>query len=251
MHEKVGGHKVNRLLCYSGGMDSFIAWHFCKRPATIYVPLGHKYECKEWQAICDTIPSTIYGSRMCLGRYEKDDAWIPARNLILVLVAGAELEMHKKENLGAGEIILVVQKGEMSIPDRSAKFFMDVSKIVSEQMEMDIKVSTPFANMTKVEMVRWYLENIGDIEKLRKTVGCFGSISGKVLNPFRHCGGCASCFRRSVAFEANNVPLDNMKCDIRKWNGIEEYIRKMKDGKYEAERTKETLTVLKRWGWKI
>jgi hypothetical protein len=109
-------------------------------------------------------------------------------------------------------------------------------------MNRTIKVRNPFSDMTKSQMVKWYINHVGDITSLKKTVGCFDRANG-------HCGACASCFRRSIAFAANKIPLDNQ--NIKKWSGIHDYIDKLKAGQYEPERTKETLDVLKTWGWHV
>ena len=89
-----------RIVLYSGGMDSLIAWEMYDRPQTLYVDLGHVYREKEINAVIDTIPNTQIIKAHSIGKYEKDDAEIPNRNLILATYAALE---------GADDIVLVVQ----------------------------------------------------------------------------------------------------------------------------------------------
>ena len=93
------------LLLYSGGLDSYIAWEYLIRPKTIYFDLGHRYSTHEMKAVHKTIPDTLIDKSLHLGRWEKDDADIPMRNAFMIMLAS----MYDKE------IVLVVQKGEMSI----------------------------------------------------------------------------------------------------------------------------------------
>ena len=234
---------MREVILFSGGMDSLIGWFYLGKPQAVYFDLNHRYRWKEMEALRkmkEIDPSVLVNivNAFNLGKYEKEDAHIPFRNRLLVMAAAMEYPIVEK-------IYLVAQKGEQSIPDRSPEFFKDMSEMISKEMERKVEVVNPFPHMTKVAMVKWYRENVSDIELLRESVGCFDGAS------VTHCGKCSSCFRRSVAFEANNIPLDVMWSDIKKWSGIPGYIEKMKSGLYEADRTKETLDVLKKWGYEV
>jgi len=180
---------MKTMLLYSGGMDSYIAWHYLKKPETLYVDLGHVYRTNEIGAINNTIPSTKRIDCHIIGKYEKPDAEIPMRNLFLAMFAAAE---------GFDKIWLIVQRDEMSIPDRSEEFFQDSSIMLSKLMGRSILVDSPFKSIDKTEMVAWYLKNVGDVGSLLLTVGCFYERIG-------HCGNCGACFRRFVAFKNNGI----------------------------------------------
>jgi len=229
------------VLLFSAGMDSLIAYFYLNKPDMIYYRLGHRYEGKELRALTqieDALKISIRRSTMFyLEKFEHADAHIPFRNRLLV--QGAAMEFPDAE-----KIYLVAQKGEQSIPDRSPEFFNDMTNLISKEMERKVEVVNPFPHMTKTKMTEWYMQNVKDEKLLKMTVGCFASTD-------KHCGECGSCLRRSVALEANGIELDEMEKDIRKWEGIKEYITKMKAGKYDAERTEETLKVFKDWGYII
>jgi len=177
------------ILLYSGGMDSYIAWHFLSYPPTMFVRLGHRYEKMEFDAAYNTIPETFFTKRYPLGEFEQPDAYIPMRNLLLAMVAVGR---------GADKVWLVVQKDEMSIADRSEEFFDSVSKFLSFLVGRQVEVDTPFRSMDKTDMVRWYVENGKDVAELKRTIGCYNPTWG-------HCGDCPACFRRFVAFKNNGL----------------------------------------------
>ena len=180
---------MKEILLYSGGMDSYIAWHYLRKPKTLFANLGHRYRFKEFEAVIKTIPKTKIMEMSTIGKYEEDDANIPLRNLYLSMLA---------VNEGASKVWMIVQKDEMSIPDRSHEFFSSSSKLLTFLAEREVKVSSPFCHMDKTEMVGWFVKNINDVKGLLSTVGCFSSEEG-------HCGNCGSCFRRYVALMNNNI----------------------------------------------
>ena len=229
------------VLLFSGGMDSLISYFYVGKPQLIYFCLNHRYEYREFdviQRLERMLNTKVKFSRMFnLRKYEHPDAHIPLRNYYVAQGVLSEFPDVTK-------IYLACQKGEQSIPDRSPEFFKDITHILSKEAERPVEVINTFPDMTKVQMVKWYMENVGDVEILKASVGCYSAED-------IHCGSCGACLRRSVAFAANNIPLDEMKNNIKKWTGITEYIDKMKAGKYDAERTEETLKVFKDWGYSI
>jgi 7-cyano-7-deazaguanine synthase in queuosine biosynthesis len=109
---------------------------------------------------------------------------------------------------------LVCQKGEQNIPDRSPQFFVETSRILSFHFEREINLINPFDHMTKVQMVRWYLDQELSVTNLLNTVSCYSKDDGQ-------CGQCGSCFRRYVALEINGIK-DQFKGNILQW-GIDHY----------------------------
>lgn len=229
------------VLLYSAGMDSFIAWRKLKQPPALFCRLQHRYMAKELSAAFKIESKTkmkLYLSDVVnLKDWETKTAFIPGRNFYLLMTAALPESVKK--------IYLVCQKGEQSLPDRSPMFFAVAETALSAIYGRTIKVVNPFAKKTKQQMVKWYLDNVGVVDWLKTTVGCF---NGKTK---KGCGECKACFRRAVSFAANNIfEAGEYEKDIRRWSGIKEYVIKMNIGEYEAERTEETLNVLRDWGWK-
>jgi len=221
------------ILLYSGGADSFIAWHYLNKPKTLYFKIGHRYERFELEAIQKTIPNTILEDCLKLGKWEEPDANIPMRNAFFFMLA----------SYYDNQICLVVQQGEMKIPDRSPEFFESFGSKLSFLHEKGKRIFSPFYHMTKTEMVKWYLDQGLSKEDLLKTRSCFSSFD-------KPCGKCNACFRRWVSFSLNGIE-ELMTNDIREYKEIPNYIEKMKRGIYDEIRTEETFRALRMAGISI
>ena len=215
------------ILLFSGGLDSYIGWHFLKQPKTLYVGLGHRYMTHEIEKVKLLIPDTTIDTRLNLADWEERDANIPLRNAFLVMIASK----YDKD------VALIVQRGEMNIPDRSVKFFNDCGEWLTFLWDTRVTVNTPFFSMTKTDMVKWYLDQGFDPRKLSTTRSCYSPGD-------RPCGNCAACFRRWVAF-TNCDLAEEYDRPIKKF-GLKKYVDNMKGGLYDEKRTDETLLALKK-----
>ena len=222
------------ILLFSSGMDSYIAWLYLNKPDCLYVDLGHRYARKEKDALhwfVDQGMKLGVDNRLFLGDIEKEDANIPMRNMFLAMIG----------SLYGDVIYIIAQKGEMDIPDRSEGFYKSASEMLTLLWEKPKKVITPLADMTKAQMAKWYMDNteLSMRDLMEKTVGCYSSKEG-------HCGECSACFRKFCAFAAIGSNCEYIfEKDIRKWKGIKAYVKKLKKGKYDAQREAETIQVLK------
>ena len=216
------------ILLFSGGLDSYIGWYFLDKPPTLYVGLGHRYMTHEIEKVKILIPETVIDSRLNLADWEEKDANIPLRNAFLVMIASK----YDKN------VALIVQRGEMNIPDRSVKFFNDFAEWLTFLWGIRVTLNTPFFNMTKTDMVKWYLNHNLSPENLIATRSCYAPTD----NP---CGNCAACFRRWVAF-TNNELEEAYDQPIEKFDGLKIYLDKLNRGEYEQKRTDETLMALRK-----
>lgn len=218
---------MNRVLLYSGGLDSLIAWYYLDKPEALYVDIGHRYRSKEVEAI-KKLPIYYKTAYSNWGMFEEDNAHIPGRNLIFGMYAAAR---------GYDKIYLVAQKGEQNVPDRTSKFFEEMSKILSFHFERDIKFINPFPDMTKTEMVRWYIDNNLPINDLLTSISCYSKEPG-------HCGRCSSCFRKFVSLTVNEIKCRHIFSDnIVQW-GKDNYLPNI--DKYPDYRKNDILKVLER-----
>jgi len=103
-----------------------------------------------------------------------------------------------------------------------------------------------------VRRTREFLMNGYIVESIEEVKGL-----AKVFN--YHCephnnfvvGGALvhNCFRRWIALEYAGIKcLDWFNRDLRKWEGIRNYVEKMKKGMYDDDRTLETIFVLDKYG---
>ena len=238
------------VVLMSGGMDSFIGamwarehydeveWHFFH--------LSHRYALKELAALQNmgailqqedfAMPLFIVHEELSLGTWEKEDAEIPARNMYLIMLACMD------ENVT--NVVLTVQKGEQSIPDRSPAFISNAERLLEIMYHRNISIKVPFdASLTKGQMTKWYIDKEYSLKALSKTVGCY---SGTDEN---HCSECAACFRRFIAFEFAGIGhLSGINtAHMMTWPEVDVYVKKMKEGQYDRERVEETMAVLRRY----
>jgi len=227
------------ILLFSGGLDSYIAWHYLERPRTLYLDLGHKYSEIEKQVVEELIVTTHIDDRLVLGEWEKDDAEIPMRNAFMLMIA----------SYYDPKVVIVCQKGEQDIPDRTPTFLSVMATMMTNLHGTVIQIVNPFSEMTKAKMVHWYLEQKLPVDKLYSTWSCYAPTT-RSRNEL-HCGACSACFRRWVAFMCNGLEKEEYRFNITKWDRIPEYIERMKDGEYDEERVEDTFYALKKVGYKL
>lgn len=228
------------ILLTSGGPDSFIVWHLLGKPTMLYVDLGHRYSNQEREALKQLAAKyedfvVLYRPYLGVGMAEQRDAFIPARNLLLATVASWE----------SNKIYLALQKGELDLYDRSSEFCCQVSGILSKCHGQEVTVTSPIWDMTKAGLVKKYLEMGLPSEDLLQTWSCYTGSSGQLL--MKACASCQACFRRWIAFSYNGLS-ESWYERMAQWSGVQEYLQKMKEGKYDVERTEETMSVFRKYG---
>ena len=194
---------MKEVLLFSGGIDSYIAWKWLGQDSVdlMYFDLGTEAAVVERRRVMRMVPDqwihrlTIVED-LSLGRFEEEDANLPQRNMFMCMYAANE---------GYDTIWLVVQKDEMSIPDRSVQFFYRASEMISFLVGRRVDVATPFTDLDKTEMVAWIVNRYGAEEcgVLQRAWGCF---HGWVMDGmYIHCGDCPACFRKFVALKNNGI----------------------------------------------
>lgn len=231
------------ILCFSGGVDSVIAWHYLDKPQCIYSLLNHRYQEKEFESIMrlkrvisNLSINFIEGPDMKDHEYG-DLAYISHRNLQLALNAS-----HY------GNKIYICGISGDKVEDKTLEAFnvmTFVMNFIQKPTESKIKITSPFWQMTKTDIIKWFLDNYPQdyVYKVLKTsVSCYDS------SILFSCGRCASCFRKWIALEAAGIKsYDWFTKDIRKWKGIKEYKDRIKKGHYNIKRSNETREVLEKY----
>lgn len=193
-------------LLMSGGLDSYIAWHYAQkvegwRPEDImcvYIDIGNPYADKEKKAIesfreegIDTKYLTCEILKPEFGNMpDNENIWIPGRNLTLATIMAS---------IGADEIWICALKGEMHqfATDKNETFFKMATKTLSyvhSKFKDEVIVKTPFENMSKLDIVKWALDNGVSKEQILRTSSCLSGEEG-------NCGNCMVCVRRYGIFK--------------------------------------------------
>ncbi len=216
------------ILCFSGGVDSYIAWHYLGTPPTVYFQLGTKYSIKEQKVVEKLIPNTIIDFSLDLESRELPNSYVPFRNLHLALLAS------KYDH----QIIIVGLKDDM-VEDKTPSAFGHMTACMNSiEKDKDYFVTSPFWHMTKEEIVAWYMKTVGDVYPLLRTVSCYSE------EDTNYCGKCPSCFRKWVAFRSNRIEIEFYNHPLMK-----EYVSKARQGIYNEKRNIAILREVERYGY--
>lgn len=191
------------IVLYSGGLDSFIGLWLLRRQSDDWIPtyfdMKTRYSQKERWYMPLVEGLKLVPDMLNLSSIERDDAYIPQRNMLLCAAAQALY--------GASEIALCSVADDV-YADNGAKFHLSMSHILSVTAERQVKVFSPLRRkdnvfgihplQTKAQAVEEYLQLGGDPEMLRKTVSCYDPDE-------LSCGKCKACIRRREALEANGI----------------------------------------------
>ena len=186
---------MSTVVLYSGGLDSYMAYHLLRRSgadvSAVYVSLGTRYTRKELDnlPLLDVPYSVLH---LPLGDFERDDAFVPQRNTLLMTLAQAAFD--------ADEVVLAAVQGEFS-RDKHPEFFRRLSKTLSYSAGKPVVCRTPFAELTKSQALGAYLAAGLPAGPLYQTLSCYDPEQ-------RACGKCMSCYRRWVALTNNDLPSE-------------------------------------------
>lgn len=199
---ELGNKSLSRkplAICWSGGMDSFIAYHWARielgyDPEDIICVnfnLNHPYYEKEKRAMdAIGIPYVTFNLNLIqdqLGNTPTvQDYIIPGRNMIFASIAA-----------GLGERVWIVGISFEDHPfmyDKNSNFYRVATLALSQSLGTTTIVETPFSEMSKTDCIRWAAEH-DLLNALDETVSCYHPTE-------KRCGGCGLCFKRHIAMKA-------------------------------------------------
>lgn len=224
----------------SGGMDTFLLAHHLKANGVeaehVFVDVGQSYAQKEEAAAMFVAATVGAPFHRCpgaqLARYEHPSGIIPFRNAELILNAAQY----------GDDIYMGVIADEIN-SDKSVDFIHAMEEVlnVSHRAQYwtegrSFRIHTPLREHSKTRLVAWYLDDGGYAQALLRTVSCYDG-GGK------HCGRCASCFKRWAALINNDVPMDgHFVADPATWYTPAEWAARL--ATYPQGRAAEVLRAL-------
>ena len=192
-------NKKSEILLFSGGLDSFILYHYLNKPKTLYFNLGHRYAHKELKVILPSekpkrpglVPNTIIDFSYTLTEWEKEDAHIPFRNILLAM--------------GASRYADIVYLGGViddRVNDNTPVAHADITAFISRYAGREVQVRAPFSEMgwSKIDAIRWFKKKYGRKADrlLLSTLSCFHPVEERCMN-------CPACFRWWTALKRCEV----------------------------------------------
>lgn len=218
--------RFKKILLASGGIDSFVAYHYLGKPQTLFFNIEGKYTYKELEVVKKLFPKIIIDNSLKLGRIEMSDAHIPFRNLFFALFTAAKYS----------DIIYIVGIKDDKMTDKSEEIFKEFSQLLSKLEGRKIQVLSPFWKMTKQDILKWYLDKGFSKKKLEQTISCYSSENTN------YCGKCASCFRKWIAFWSVGIRKDFYNKKL-----INSYKNRCLKDYYNKERNFLTLKVIREY----
>ncbi|WP_229399924.1 7-cyano-7-deazaguanine synthase [Micromonospora okii] len=219
---------MSEILLFSAGLDSFPAWHYLGKPPTLYFDSGHYGRQQE----IDTVRALAAAHGMDLEisneldlsrRATPQGDLIRFRNVLFAMLAA----------LRADVIWCVGVKGDHTA-DKSPEAFARMSEMLTAFAGRPIRVDSPFWDMTKSEIVAWYLQAGLPVDELLQTFSC--ATPGTA---FTHCGRCPSCLRRWIALTNNDI-TGHFASPPWAWDRIGTYyLPAMASGGYPLHRVEE------------
>lgn len=189
--------KHSKVLLFSGGVDSYVAYHFLGYPQTVYFNLRNRYAEKELKVVQDLIPDTIIDESLNLGVLEDPvSGYIPFRNLLVACQA-----------VRYADEIVIAGVADDRVSDKNENVFMKFSTMLSELEGRPIRVTSPFWTMTKADVVGWFIKNVNNRKLLNSTVSCYHKTE-------MYCAKCPACFRKWLAFWVNGIQMEFLNIDL-------------------------------------
>lgn len=177
--------EVKNVKLVSGGVDSYILSQEVEG-MNLFINFGQKYANEELAALkklgvdfevitLPPIPPT-------------DEIFIPSRNLMLATIA---VIYYNADNV----FLACLADGDPTMLDIQKEGLEEMSNILSKFSNREIKVSSPYFELTKNQLVGKF----NDKEKLKDTFSCYFPVDGKP------CGDCKGCLTRNIALETNGI----------------------------------------------
>lgn len=185
---------MKKVLLYSGGMDSWLMSKLWKPDIKLYVDMKTRYSENELARIRKEPDVQVV--EFPLGRWEREDAIIPLRNLYLAMVA---CNVTGSEDV---EILIGATAGDRVL-DKSPEFVNKATDLLSYLYTPQhwipegkkVRVCIDYKQYTKTDLLKMFKEQGGDLEEaFTRSFSCYDPVDG------HECWHCKPCFRKFTAF---------------------------------------------------
>lgn len=231
-------NRVDKVLLYSGGLDSHCAAWIWKPDLCLYVHTGAPYEAWELENIRSrlTVPAPMLEiDGTCLLPHMHGDFVIPQRNAFLVLHAAYY----------GNTIAMAVTEGDGASATDKDHYFRDRMTMLLQRLwsrtatSSPVELVLPWKLRTKAELVRMALEAGMPREDAIATPSCYLPDGGD-------CGTCKACVRKWIALEVNGIHWAMRERAAASVS--DETIAAAQAGQYRLREGADTLKALRRVG---
>ena len=219
-------HNKKVVLLFTPGLDSYLSkWYLEKHEKIenlnyVYFHINSRYSYLERQLLeafygFDKI--NIHRDIIDLSSVEKEDAYIPNRNALLITLA---------QSLYDPDVILINGFKDDRISDNNTNFYEKMTDMLSVSADKLVIVTSIFRNYEKSEIVKKYYHEMGSLsEIITNTFSCYNGkkrsymcelymkadenyVSRKEKHRIFGCMRCKACFRKLCALTAANIYID-------------------------------------------
>ena len=175
--------------------------YLLKPDVLLYVDMKTSYSARELEALdklSDHYKSRLIIKELPLGEYERENKYLPYRNLLLGTIA---MEYGQHVYFGFNQLD--------NAPDKDATFlrrindmFRHLNKNCIGDMGWEnrhFSFSAPFQEYTKTQLMQRCLREGMDADFIRSIRSCYSGTSEK------GCGNCNVCFNKAVALINNDI----------------------------------------------
>ena len=187
---------MQKILLYSGGMDSYLIDKLWKPDRRIYVDMHTRYSKQEIDCIKKR-RNDVEFIDFPLGQWEREDKIIPLRNLYLPMVI---CNITGDEDV---DICLGATNSDRVL-DKSQEYVEKATDLLNYLYQPQwwipngkkVRVNIDYKKYTKEDLLKMYMEQGGDLDKAyNESFSCYEpDEEGNV------CHRCKPCFRKFVAF---------------------------------------------------
>jgi len=188
---------LNIVTLMSGGLDSSLMSILTKETGRSQIPLFINYgqlnaeqEYTSAFAHCDSheLPEPVvidisgYGKTITSGLTDRnkdivDEAFLPGRNMMLLLIASSFSVQNNCNTVSIG----LLDERTVLFPDQTDDFLISAENTISKALGIKVEIVTPLRDFTKQDVI--------EIAKMKGIVGTYSCHAGG-KDP---CGNCISC----------------------------------------------------------
>jgi len=205
------------VLC-SGGLDSLVLLHWCKKhyrkACALFINYGQiqaKTEARFVESACRgaLVEESIHvnakdlactmRSKLTTPDEKRVSYVVPNRNMVLLSIAGSYAQSYGYNIVAIG----CIGFSRSIMPDCSENFLHDMNHML-RSYSGGVRVIAPFKNMSKGTVVKWGSKFEGMI--FGNSWSCFDNLD-------KHCGNCPACRDRKEAFKDARIedPTDYLE----------------------------------------
>ena len=190
-----------KVLLFSGGFDSLLQEFLIKPDVLLYVDMETSYS-KAEVSFLKTLPfrylNRLIIKYLPLGEYERENKYLPFRNLLLGTIA---LQYGQHVFFGFNAADDAPDKDDAFLK-RTSMLFKHLNKNAICDMGWENKkfsFSAPYKDLTKTEMVSLCLSSGMSPDLIKNIRTCYDSHSSK------GCGICRPCINKAIALLNNGI----------------------------------------------